>query len=574
MFGPCLILWDFAFEPWWATSLSTHSVRHDRDLGGGIYVTEFSARTRVANLDRLRDETFDVLVVGGGIVGAGVARDAACRGLRTALVERGDFASGTSGKTSRLIHGGLRYLRSYRVGLVRQSVRERDLLLKRAPSLVHPLAFVIPAYRGRRPGALLLRFGLFLYDFLSRGKTVPRRVWLAADATVEREPRLSSDALAGAGIYYDAWTDDARLVLAVVKDAAEAGACVANYTEVVELLHDEGGRVVGARLRDVIENRTLDARARIAVNATGVWLDRLRAPRGIPTIRATKGIHIFLPRTKVGNRHALALTAPRDGRIVFVLPWNELALVGTTDTDYGGDADHVVPNAADVAYLLDVVNSAFPQARVTTDDVVSAYAGLRPLLRNRRADARESDISREHAIFEDNDGLISVAGGKLTTHRSMAEDVIDLVSARLERTTATPTKERPLGPPTHPLADFTTMGFDEASALHLQARFAPEQVRRHLEAPRARDRIVDDLAHVWVEVEVAIHEEMAMTLVDVLVRRLGLFYEARDQALGVADEVAERMAETLGWDASRVERETRLYRERVAEHRKFRENRG
>ena len=574
MFGPCLILWDFAFEPWWATSLSTHSVRHDRDLGGGIYVTEFSARTRVANLDRLRDETFDVLVVGGGIVGAGVARDAACRGLRTALVERGDFASGTSGKTSRLIHGGLRYLRSYRVGLVRQSVRERDLLLKRAPSLVHPLAFVIPAYRGRRPGALLLRFGLFLYDFLSRGKTVPRRVWLAADATVEREPRLSSDALAGAGIYYDAWTDDARLVLAVVKDAAEAGACVANYTEVVELLHDEGGRVVGARLRDVIENRTLDARARIAVNATGVWLDRLRAPRGIPTIRATKGIHIFLPRTKVGNRHALALTAPRDGRIVFVLPWNELALVGTTDTDYGGDADHVVPNAADVAYLLDVVNSAFPQARVTTDDVVSAYAGLRPLLRSRRADARESDISREHAIFEDNDGLISVAGGKLTTHRSMAEDVIDLVSARLERTTATPTKERPLGPPTHPLADFTTMGFDEASALHLQARFAPEQVRRHLEAPRARDRIVDDLAHVWVEVEVAIHEEMAMTLVDVLVRRLGLFYEARDQALGVADEVAERMAETLGWDPSRVERETRLYRERVAEHRKFRENRG
>ena len=572
MFGPCLILWDFAFEPWWATSLSTHSVRHDRDLGGGIYVTEFSARTRVANLDRLRDETFDVLVVGGGIVGAGVARDAACRGLRTALVERGDFASGTSGKTSRLIHGGLRYLRSYRVGLVRQSVRERDLLLKRAPSLVHPLPFVIPAYRGRRPGALLLRFGLFLYDFLSRGKTVPRRVWLAADATVEREPRLSSDALAGAGIYYDAWTDDARLVLAVVKDAAEAGACVANYTEVVELLHDEGGRVVGARLRDVIENRTLDARARIAVNATGVWLDRLRAPRGIPTIRATKGIHIFLPRTKVGNRHALALTAPRDGRIVFVLPWNELALVGTTDTDYGGDADHVVPNAADVAYLLDVVNSAFPQARVTTDDVVSAYAGLRPLLRNRRADARESDISREHAIFEDNDGLISVAGGKLTTHRSMAEDVIDLVSARLERTTATPTKERPLGPPTHPLADFTTMGFDEASALHLQARFAPEQVRRHLEAPRARDRIVDDLAHVWVEVEVAIHEEMAMTLVDVLVRRLGLFYEARDQALGVADEVAERMAETLGWDPSRVERETRLYRERVAEHRKFRAN--
>src|SRR2546422_8773539 len=228
MFGPCLILWDFAFEPRWATSLSTHSVRHDRDLGGGIYVTEFSARTRVANLDRLRDETFDVLVVGGGIVGAGVARDAACRGFRTALVERGDFASGTSGKTSRLIHGGLRYLRSYRVGLVRQSVGERDLLPKRAPSLVHPLPFVIPGYRGRRPGAWLLRFGLFLYDFLSRDKTVPRRVWLAADTTVEREPRLSSDALAGAGRNHDGWTVDARAVPAGVKGAPRAGAPLPN----------------------------------------------------------------------------------------------------------------------------------------------------------------------------------------------------------------------------------------------------------------------------------------------------------------------------------------------------------
>src|SRR5207244_6975470 len=216
-----------------------------------------------------REEPFDVRVVGGGIVGAGVARDAACRGLRTALVERGDFASGTSGKTSRLIHGGLRYLRSSRVGLVRQSVRERDLLLKRAPSLVHPLAFVIPAYRGRRPGALLLRFGLFLYDFLSRDKTVPRRVWLAADATVEREPRLSSDALAGAGIYFDAWTDDARLVLAVVKDAAEAGACVASYTEVDELVRDGGGRVVGATLFCVIKTQTQGARYRIMSHEPG-----------------------------------------------------------------------------------------------------------------------------------------------------------------------------------------------------------------------------------------------------------------------------------------------------------------
>jgi glycerol-3-phosphate dehydrogenase len=520
------------------------------------------------NLGRLRDEPFDVLVVGGGIVGAGVARDAACRGLRTALVERGDFASGTSGKTSRLVHGGLRYLRSYRVGLVRQAVRERDLLLQRAPSLVRPLPFLIPAYRGRRPSAGFLRFGLFLYDFLSREKAVPRRAWLRAEATRVREPQLRSDGLAGAGIYYDATTDDARLVLAVVKDAADAGACVANYAEVGELLYTEG-RVAGARLRDRMGGGTFNARVRILVNATGVWLDRLRAPRTDPTIRATKGVHVFLPRTKVGNRHALALTA-RDGRTVFVLPWNELTLVGTTDTDFRGDADHVVPDAVDVRYLLEIVNRAFPQARVTSADVVSAYAGLRPLLRTGRVEARESDVSREHAIFEDEDGLISVAGGKLTTHRAMAEEVVDLVVARLGQTGPTRTRERPLGPPTHPLADFTTLGFDEASALHLQGRVAPDEVRRFLEAPKAEQRIVDDLPHAWVEVEIAIHEEMAMTLADVLVRRLGLFYEASDQALGVADEVAERMAGILGWDAPRVERETREYRERVAEHRRFR----
>lgn len=543
------------------------------DSRDGIDVIEFSARTRAVSLDRMRDEAFDLLVVGGGIVGAGVARDAACRGLRTALVERGDFASGTSGKTSRLVHGGLRYLRNARVGLVRQSVRERDLLLERAPSLVHPLPFVIPAYRRRRPGPGFLRLGLFLYDFLSRDKTVPRRVWLRADDAIEREPRLSSGGLVGAGIYYDAWTDDARLVLAVVKDAVREGACVANYTEVKELLR-VGGRVAGARIHDLIGGETFDAAARIVVNATGVWLDRLRLPRAIPTIRATKGIHIFVPRAKVGNRHALALTAPRDGRIVFALPWNELTLVGTTDTDFEGDADRVVPDGADVAYLLEVVNDAFPQAKVTSADVVSAYAGLRPLLRKGRADASESEVSRGHAIFEDEDGLISVAGGKLTTHRLMAQDVVDLVAARLGRTTPTRTRERPLGPPTHPLADFTAMGFDEPAAAHLQGRFEPEEVRRHLEAPMAREPIVSDQPHAWLEVDAAINEEMAMTLADILVRRLGLFYEARDQALGVAAEVAERMAGILGWDAARMERETREYRELVAEHRKFKEDRG
>ncbi len=529
----------------------------------------FSAATRTQNLRRMREETFDVLVVGGGIVGAGVARDAASRGLTTALVERGDFASGTSGRTSRLVHGGLRYLRNYKIGLVRQAVRERDLLLRQAPALVHPLPFVLPTYRDRGPGRSVLRLGLFLYDFLSRDKSLPRRVWLRPTGASQREPRLASQGLAGAGIYHDAWTDDARLVLAVVRDAARAGAAVANYVEVLEFARPEG-RIHGARIIDRMTGHEQTVRSRVVVNATGVWLDRLRTPRAVPTIRPTKGIHIFLPRSKVGNRHALALTGRRDRRVVFVLPWGDLTLVGTTDTDFQGDVNHVLPERDDVGYLLDVVNDAFPEAHVTSADVVSAYAALRPLLRKGRQDRSESEVSREHSLFEDVDGLISVAGGKLTTHRAMAEEVVDLVAARIARRLPARTADRPLGPPLHPLQDFLALGLDEATAIRLQRRFSPEDVRTHLEAPGARVRIVDGMPSIWAEVDIAMDDEMALSLSDVLVRRLGLFYESEDQAIEAAPGVADRMARALGWDAARREQETREYRELVAAHRRFR----
>src|SRR2546425_5123321 len=317
------------------------------DARDGIAVTEFSARTRAVNLDRMRKESFDVLVVGGGIVGAGVARDVACRGLATALVDRGELASGTSGKTSRLVRGGLRYLRNYRFGLVRRAIRERDLLLRNAPGLVHPLPFLIPAYADHGPSRTLLRFGLFLYDLLSKEKTLPRRSWLSAEEAREREPRIAARGLAGAGLYYDAWTDDSRLVLAIVQDAAAAGASAANHVEVEGLVR-QGGRVTGAQLRDAIAGASFEVSARFVVNATGVWLDRMRTAKGGPTIRPTKGIHVFLPRAKIGNRSALALSAKRDGRVVFVLPWGNLALIGTTDTDFRGDPDRVVPDSEDV----------------------------------------------------------------------------------------------------------------------------------------------------------------------------------------------------------------------------------
>src|SRR5213593_3627111 len=260
------------------------------DARDGIAVTEFSARTRAVNLDRMRKESFDILVVGGGIVGAGVARDVACRGFATALVDRGDFASGTSGKMSRLVHGGLRYLRNYRFGLVRRAVRERDLLLRNAPGLVHPLPFLIPAYTDHGPRQSVLRFGLFLYDWLSKEKTLPPRSWLSAKEARKREPGIAERGLAGAGLYYDAWTDDARLVLAIVQDAADAGAIVANHVKVEGLVH-KGAHAAGARVRDAITGDHFTVSSRFVVNATGVWLDRFRSVRPTPTIRPTKGIH-------------------------------------------------------------------------------------------------------------------------------------------------------------------------------------------------------------------------------------------------------------------------------------------
>ncbi len=534
---------------------------------------DLSPRGRASNLQRMRSEAFDLLVIGGGIVGAGIARDAAMRGLKTALVERGDFASGTSSKTSRLVHGGLRYLKNFKVGLVRQAVRERDLLLENAPSLVTPLAFTIPAYEGRGMGRTTLRFGLWVYDFLSRDKILPRRQWLTPQKVRGREPNLAEQGLGGGGLYHDALTNDARLVLAVVRAAAEAGAAPATYAEATALVREDG-RVRGASLRDRLSGDAFETRAAAVVNATGVWLDGLRSrPLGSSTLRPTKGIHIFLPRKKVGNREAVVLSAKRDGRMLFVLPWGHLTLVGTTDTDYSGDTDRVVPEAEDVAYLLESVNAAFPEAHVGIDDVVSTYAGLRPLLQEGKP-MKESDISREHELFEDPDGLISVAGGKLTTHRTMAREVVDRVCARLGRKGECSTAAAALGPGSGGAQELRALGIDEAFAGFLASRHPIEDLRPWLGKPSMEDRIEPDLPYLWIEVSLAVEHEMAMTLEDVMVRRLGLFYESPDQGTSAAPAVADRMGAHLGWNAARKESELRLYRELVADHRRYREGHG
>ncbi len=475
---------------------------------------EFSARTRAASLDAMAAGPLDVLVVGGGIVGTWIALAAALRGYRTGLVEKADFASGTSGRTSRLVHGGLRYLQQFRLGVVRQAARERDVLLRIAPDLVKPLTFLLPVYRDRGAKGWLLHVGLWLYDLFSRDKSLPRRMWLSREDALGREPRLGGESLVSGALYSDAITRDARLVVRVARAAAEAGAHVANYARVLDLTR-EAGRVSGAVVRDEESDGTITVRAAHVVNATGVWGGDLQDPARRLKLRPTKGIHVLVPRSRIGNTGALVIPT-EDHRIAFVLPWGELSLIGTTDTDYRGDRDRVEADAGDVAYMLRAVNDAFPEAHLTAADVVSAYAGLRPLVDT--GEAKESDISRRHVVLEDPDGLLTVAGGKLTIARAMAEDVLARVARRSPPRRAADTR-----------------------AVSLRGGGVP-------------------VGDVGRQASHCARHEMALHVDDVLVRRLGLYHERDDQGVRVAPGVVEALGVELHWDAERRAQELARYR--------------
>ncbi len=498
--------------------------------GTGGAVREFSFRTRAADLRAMAAGPVDVLVVGGGIVGAWVALTAARRGLRTALVEKGDFASGTSGKTSRLIHGGLRYLRQFRFGLVRQAARERDLLLRIAPGLVKPLTFVIPVYRQRGPRSWQLRLGLWAYDALSNDRSLPRRRWTSADGALDLEPGLGREGLLAAGVYSDAMADDARLVLAVVRTAHASGALVANYARVSEVLR-EGGAVRGVRVEDGEAGESFTVRATVVVNAAGAWAPDLQGEAHRLRLRPTKGVHVLVPRERLGHRHAIVLFGP-DGRLVFAIPWGRFSLLGTTDTDYRGDRDDVVAERGDVDYLLEAVNATFPEAHLSRRDVVSSYAGLRPLLDT--GESEESRVSRKYAVVEDPDGLVTVVGGKLTTAHAMAAEVLDRIAPRVRG---------------------TIEGRTSAAALRIEDSGAPEPESVTAEASRA------------------VRKEMAMHLDDVFIRRTHVFHETLDQGMDEAPKVANVLAAELGWDSARRAAELDRYRGLVEASRRWMEGR-
>jgi len=552
-----------------------------------LRMSEGALRARRASIAQaLATPTFDLLVIGGGINGAGIARDAAMRGLSVALVEQGDFASGTSSKSSKLIHGGLRYLENYEFALVLEASRERDRLRRHlAPHLVHPMPFVFPVFRGDPVGRVRLTAGLWVYDGLSAFRNIARHRSWGHRATLRHEPRLRSEGLDGSLHYYDCWTDDARLTLETMLAAVAAGAVVCNYLGVVELLRD-GTRLAGAQIEDRLHGGTFAIRARQIVNATGPWLDRVRRldePAAPEMLRLTKGVHIIVPRARVGNENAIVLRAPRDGRVMFAIPWQEQVLVGTTDTDYDGDPAAVAADADDVRYLLEAVNRYFPEAALGEDDVIGAYAGLRPLVKP--ADGGSpSDTSREEAMFESASGLLSLGGGKLTTYRRVSERVVDRVVERIRaldpkrqfeacRTGSVPLPGADVQGDGGGFRGFAKRvraslpgGVDDALARHFLHRYGVEAPRLLAEAaahPETTRRLDASLPYRRVEVTRAAADEMASTIDDVLRRRVPISFRTSDGGVGAGEDVAAMMGAVLGWSPAETVEAYARYRDGV-----------
>ncbi len=523
---------------------------------------------RARALALLAGEPFDLLVIGGGINGAGIARDAAMRGLRTALVEHADFASGTSSRSSKLIHGGLRYLQEGDVRLVLEACRERERLRRLAPHLVRPQEFVFPIYRGGPVGRVKLAAGLWAYDLLAGWWNVHRHKMLSARATHAAEPALRTDGLRGAGRYWDCRTDDARLVLENVLGAVRDGAVAVSYARVTALVKEDG-RISGATIVDRLGGTEVRVRARVVVNATGTWVDTITAldEPASPRLRLTKGVHLVVPRARVGNRAAVVVHAVADRRVMFVIPWGEHAVVGTTDTDHPGgpDAPPVV-EPSDVAYLLDTVNHYFPAARLTPDDVTSTFAGLRPLIAPPAgAEVSPSSVSREEDVFVSRAGLVSIAGGKLTTYRLVAANVVDRVVDALRkagvgrkfgrcRTGDVPLPGGETAPAVLAHAAISRDGHGLAPAVigHLAHRYGSRlgEVLGLVAGDRALGApLAAPLPDPRAEVVEAVRHEWAQTLEDVLRRRTQVALRDPSEGVAAADEVARLMGETLGWDA-------------------------
>ena len=515
---------------------------------------------------------FDLVIIGAGINGAGIGRDAAMRGLRVLLVDKGDIGGGTTSWSTRLIHGGLRYLQHRELRLVRESLREREILLRIAPHLVRPLTFLIPIYESARRGPLMIRAGMFAYDLLSFDKSLPAHRILTREEALRQLPELNRKGLRGAAVYHDAQVEFAeRLAVENVLAAKEYGAVVLTYARVRQFII-ENDIVRGVGFTDEIDGTTGSARGRIVVNASGPWVDQLLEHTGRRSQRligGTKGSHIIVGEFAGAPASALYVEAQTDQRPFFIIPWNGNYLIGTTDIRYEGDLDRVKIDESEIDYLLSETNRVIPAANLAHDSILFTYSGVRPL--PYISDKDEQSITRRHFIREQSalDGLLSIVGGKLTTYRNLAEQTVELVSRKLgRRLPQSMTAEKPL--PGAQCSDFVAFsdGFKRESGLpgiaserllRIYGTRAREVLKLVLEDRTLAEEISTESGAIAAEVVFSFEYEMARTLTDCLLRRtmvgLNSSMGARD------DEVAARVAHMhLGWSKSRAEDEVRTYR--------------
>ncbi|GAA0446463.1 glycerol-3-phosphate dehydrogenase [Lentibacillus halophilus] len=534
----------------------------------------FSSHQRDAIFEEMEGTQFDVIVIGGGITGAGIALDATVRGFDTAVVEMQDFAAGTSSRSTKLVHGGLRYLKQLEVKTVSEVGKERSIVYENGPHVTTPEWMMLPFYKGGNFGPLTSNIGLRIYDFLAGVKQDERRQMLKPEEAVIKEPLVNRDGLQGAGYYVEYKTDDARLTVDVMKKAVEKGAHAVNYAQAVDFIY-QSGKIVGVLVEDVITGRKLPIHAKKVINAGGPWVDELREMDGSKrgkTLHLTKGVHLIFPKSRFPLQQAIYFDAP-DGRMIFAIPRGNKTYVGTTDTSFDGHIAHPVMTVEDRDYLLEVINAMFPSLNMTADDMDSSYAGLRPLIADEGKD-NPDDISRKDEIFISHSGLISMAGGKLTGYRKMAEQAVDVVVNQFKEDegilySESETEHLPISGGDvggsagfrhymeRKMAEAKALGIHEETASQLIQRYganADTIFTLYREKQTDAEEIgIDSI--ILAELIYSMEYEMAYKPADFFVRRTGALFFDIDVVRAHKDDVINYMADVLHWD----ERQTQMY---------------
>lgn len=549
-----------------------------------IFNPEWNFKNRERYLDQLKTtENFDLIIIGGGITGAGIAREAALRSLKIALLDKNDFAFGTSSRSSKLVHGGLRYLTQGSFKLVRESTTERNWLRVHFPNLIRPLPFYLCSYEDGKISSSIVRIAVRLYDFLSNFKSKYKNYmkWeiLSPEEIMAQEPAIKKTGLLSAGKYYDTNVDDARLTLETIKESMAIGDVTAvNYVKVDDYIV-QTGHIKGVKVTDILTGEKFKIRGTQVVNATGIWTDSLLRHYPNKVIRPTKGVHIVIKRERLGNKNALALTSIDDGRVFFVLPRGEFTLIGTTDTDYKGDLNDPHCTKEDCDYLFNTVNDVFPEAHLNYDDIISTYAGLRPLVIEKNA-KNESAISRKHVIIDTEDGLITIAGGKLTTFRKMAEELLYHIIRKKIFNHSFPRKmlrknysKIPylIGMERHDWDEFLKennpdLPVDILNLLYQQyGQGAMVIIKNISKNPELSQKFLPENQFIPAEIDYILKYEFAPHLIDVMSRRTEIAIKVHHSKQHlIAEKIADIMGIAYGWNNSEKNREIKDYMDYIA----------